>query len=56
MNNADYGLSLQKMICEEYGIEINDWAAAQFEANYNKEYVNMILSTMKKRILSLSIY
>ena len=40
MNNADYGLSLQKMICDEYEIEINDWAKAQFDANYNKEYEN----------------
>lgn len=38
MNNADYGLSLQKLICSEYGLEINDWAAAQFESNYNEEY------------------
>lgn len=38
MNNADYGLTLQKLICEKYDIEINDWAAAQFESNYNKEY------------------
>lgn len=38
MNNADYGLSLQKLICDEYSIEVNDWAAAQFEANYNEEY------------------
>ena len=37
-NNADYGLSLQRLICEEYGIEVNEWAAAQFEANYNKQY------------------
>ena len=38
MNNADYGLSLQKKICDEYEIEINEWAAAQFDANYNPEY------------------
>ena len=38
MNNADYGLSLQKKICENYAIKINEWAAAQFEANYNPEY------------------
>ncbi len=38
MNNADFGLSLQKMICDEYEIEINDHARAQFEANYNSEY------------------
>ena len=38
MNNADYGLSLQKKICDVYEIEVNEWAAAQFEANYNTEY------------------
>lgn len=38
MNNADYGLSLQKKICDTYNIEINEWAAAQFDANYNSEY------------------
>lgn len=38
MNNADYGLSMQKLICDMYEIEINDWAKAQFNANYNDEY------------------
>ena len=38
MNNADYGLSLQKLICDEYDLEVNDWAKAQFDANYNDEY------------------
>lgn len=38
MNNADYGLSLQKKICDDYKIEVNEWAAAQFDANYNPEY------------------
>ena len=38
MNNADFGLSLQKMICDEYEIEINSWANSQFKSNYNKEY------------------
>lgn len=38
MNNADYGLSLQKKICDTYEIEINEWAAAQFDANYNPDY------------------
>lgn len=38
MNNADFGLSLQKLICERYGLEINAWAWAQFDANYNGEY------------------
>lgn len=38
MNNAEYGLSLQKLICEKYNLSVNDWARAQFEANYNMEY------------------
>ena len=38
MNNADYGLSLQKKICDDYKIEVNEWAAAQFDANYNPAY------------------
>lgn len=37
-NNADYGLSLQKLICEHYGLDINDHAFEQFEANYNSAY------------------
>lgn len=38
MNNADYGLTLQKLICDKYSLNVNDWAMAQFEANYNEEY------------------
>ena len=38
MNNADYGLSLQKKICEKYNLDINMQAEAQFNANYNSEY------------------
>lgn len=38
MNNADYGLSLQKLICDKYDLEVNDWAAAQFDSSYNDEY------------------
>ena len=40
MNNADYGLSLQKLICEKYNLEINQTAKGQFESNYNPEYIN----------------
>lgn len=39
MNNADYGLTLQKRICDTYNLEINEWAEAQFIANYNTEFV-----------------
>lgn len=38
MNNADYGLSLQKLICDKYDLDVNENAAAQFTANYNKDY------------------
>jgi len=37
-NNADYGMSLQKLICDFYGLEVNDHAAEQFKANYNSAY------------------
>lgn len=39
MNNADYGLTLQKLICDEYQISVNEWAKAQFDASYNREYI-----------------
>lgn len=38
MNNADYGLSLQKRICEKYHLDINEYAYEQFQSNYNSEY------------------
>ena len=38
MNNADYGLTLQKIICDEYDIEVNDWARKQFDSSFNEEY------------------
>lgn len=38
MNNADYGLTLQKRICQAYALKINEWAKKQFDDAYNKEY------------------
>lgn len=38
MNNADFGLTLQKLICVKYDLIVNDWAECQFNANYNKDY------------------
>ena len=40
MNNADFGLTLQKIICDEYDLAINSWARNQFDSNYNPEYEN----------------
>ncbi len=63
MNNADYGLSLQKLICKAYDIEINDWASAQFEANYNPSYekelqsvIQLIFSQVKSKPVQLLTY
>ena len=44
MNNADYGLSLQKLICEYFDIKINSWAKAQFDSSYNKIYEDELLT------------
>ena len=37
-NNADYGISLQKLICDYYGLEVNPHASEQFKSNYNSAY------------------
>ena len=47
MNNADYGLSLQKKICEKYNLDINMQAEAQFNANYNSEYDSELEKVIK---------
>lgn len=47
-NNADYGLSLQKLICDYYNIEVNSHALEQFNANYNCAYDNELLPLCSK--------
>ncbi len=37
-NNADYGMSLQKLICDFYDLDVNSHAYEQFKANYNCAY------------------
>lgn len=37
-NNADYGLTLQKRICQAYALKVNEWAQKQFDDAYNKDY------------------
>lgn len=44
MNNADYGLSLQKLICNVYGLEINENANKQFNSNFNPNYNQELLA------------
>ena len=38
MNNADYGLTLQSLICDFYKLEVNPHASEQFISNYNESY------------------
>ena len=42
MNNADFGLTLQSLICDYYGLEVNEHAAEQFTSSYNEEYEKAI--------------
>lgn len=37
-NNADYGHSLQKLICDNFDLDINSHAEEQFKANYDSKY------------------
>lgn len=54
-NNADYGLTLQKRICDEYSLDINEWAQKQFDDAYNEEYeenIDEIISYIFEHIKS----
>lgn len=44
MNNADYGLTLQKLICEYYKLPINEHANNQFNASFNIDYADELSS------------
>ena len=48
INNADYGLTLQKIICEYYKLPINDWANAQFNSSYNEDYKDELIEVIPK--------
>lgn len=39
MNNADFGITIQKFICDYFNIPIPIEAKEQFESNYNKTYI-----------------
>lgn len=38
MNSAEFGMSVQKLICDEYNIIPSDWARRQYDSNYNSRY------------------
>ena len=38
MNNAFFGMTIQKYICDKYSVPMHSKAVAQFEASYNSDY------------------
>ncbi len=38
MNNAAFGMTVQKLICDEYKITANEWAMKQYESNYDAAF------------------
>lgn len=38
MNSAEFGMSVQKLICDEFNVIPNDWAKKQYDSNYNSKY------------------
>lgn len=47
-NNADYGLTLQKIICDYYELPINSHAYAQFNSSYNVNYEKDLIPIIPK--------
>ena len=48
LNNADYGLTIQKIICKHYSLAINSHAERQFNSNYNEDYENELNAVIPK--------
>lgn len=48
VNNADYGLTIQKIICKHYSLAINSHAERQFNSNYNEDYENELNAVIPK--------
>lgn len=47
-NNAVLGMTMQKVICDLYGIVPHKNAIAQFESSYDRIIAKMVLPTIKK--------
>ncbi len=56
-NPAAFGLTLQKIICEEYDVKCNEYAKKQFNSNYDSNYNNVkfILPNIFKEIQSFPV-
>ena len=48
MNNADYGLTFQYLICNHYHLAVNSTAAEQFVSNFNPAYVEELKPVCSK--------
>lgn len=47
-NNADYGLTLQKIICDYFELPMNRHAHAQFNSSYNADYEGDLIPIIPK--------
>ena len=47
-NNADFGISLQSMLCDRAGVYVNHTAAEHFRSNYNDRYDKELLTICKR--------
>ena len=48
MNNADFGLTLQALICNHYHLVVNSHASEQFASNFNHAYVEELTPLCSK--------
>lgn len=56
MNNASLGLTIQKLICDEYKITPNPHALRQFEASFNPSYAEAGNLAISKIFEELNLY
>lgn len=41
MNNAAFGMTVQKLICDEYNLVPNEWAKKQYSSNFDAAYISV---------------
>lgn len=55
-NNADLGITLQKIICDKYSLKLHQNAIKQFAANYNEEYKNTLAPIINKIFNEINLF
>ena len=45
MNSAEFGMSVQKLICDEFNVIPNDWAKKQYDSNYEEPVIRCSICT-----------